>query len=201
MRERPPSHRLKPAGAANADSAAVAIESARLFEENSRQREELQHAKEELERLNQALRERVEVQDRELVRAREALAQHREGMELKYSYDEIITQSPKMLEVCGYGYQTAKNSHETLELFCEAKKNGTPFDAVILDLTIPGEMGGRIVIQKLLEIDPSVKAIVVSGYSNDPVLSNFKEYGFQGRIPKPFRLNEVSDAIQQVLNK
>ncbi|MCA9472192.1 MAG: PAS domain S-box protein [Nitrospirales bacterium] len=107
----------------------------------------------------------------------------------------------EMLEVCGYGYQTAKNSHETLELFCEAKKNGTPFDAVILDLTIPGEMGGRIVIQKLLEIDPSVKAIVVSGYSNDPVLSNFKEYGFQGRIPKPFRLNEVSDAIQQVLNK
>jgi len=79
--------------------AAVAIENARLFEENCRQREELQHAKEELERLNQALRERVEVQDRELVRAREALARHREDMQLKYSYDEIITQSPKMLEV------------------------------------------------------------------------------------------------------
>lgn len=82
-----------------AASAAVAIENARLFEENQRQQEELQHAKDELERLNQLLRERVEVQDRELVRAREALAAQRSELNLKYTYDQIITNSPKMLEI------------------------------------------------------------------------------------------------------
>jgi transcriptional regulator with GAF, ATPase, and Fis domain len=81
------------------DQASIAIENARLFEENARQREELQHAKEELERLNQTLRQRVETQDRELVRAREALAAHREEVTLKYNYDNIITRSPRMLEV------------------------------------------------------------------------------------------------------
>jgi transcriptional regulator with GAF, ATPase, and Fis domain/pSer/pThr/pTyr-binding forkhead associated (FHA) protein len=82
-----------------ADQAAIAIENARLFEENARQREELLRAKEELERLNQLLRERVEKQDRELLRAREALAQRREDVQLKYDYSAIITCSPKMIEV------------------------------------------------------------------------------------------------------
>jgi transcriptional regulator with GAF, ATPase, and Fis domain/pSer/pThr/pTyr-binding forkhead associated (FHA) protein len=82
-----------------ADQAAIAIENARLFEENLRQKEELLRAKDELERLNQLLRDRVEKQDRELVRAREALAARREDVSLKYNYDAIITRSPKMIEV------------------------------------------------------------------------------------------------------
>ena len=82
-----------------AASAAVAIENARLFEQTLRQQEELRHAKEELERLNQLLRERVEVQDRQLTSAREALAARREELSLKYSYDNIVTSSPKMLEI------------------------------------------------------------------------------------------------------
>ncbi|MBI3725619.1 sigma 54-interacting transcriptional regulator [bacterium] len=82
-----------------ADQASIAIENARLFEENSRQKEELVRAKDELERLNQLLRDRVEKQDRELVRAREALAARREDVQLKYNYDSIITRSPKMIEV------------------------------------------------------------------------------------------------------
>ncbi len=82
-----------------ADQSSIAIENARLFEENARQRDELQHAKEELERLNQTLRQRVEVQDRELVRAREALAAHREEVQLRYDYSHIVTRSPRMLEV------------------------------------------------------------------------------------------------------
>jgi transcriptional regulator with GAF, ATPase, and Fis domain len=82
-----------------ADQAAIAIENANLFEENSRQKEALEHAREELERLNQLLRERVEVQDRELNKAREALAARRDEVKLKYNYDHIITRSPKMLEI------------------------------------------------------------------------------------------------------
>ena len=106
----------------------------------------------------------------------------------------------EMLEVCGYSHQSAKNGDEALAFFSQAQEKGIPFDAVILDLTIPGEMGGRTVIQKLLKIAPLVKAIVVSGYSNDPVLSNFEEYGFQGRISKPFRLSEVSEVLYKVLS-
>ena len=82
-----------------ADQASIAIENARLFEENARQREELEHAKDELERLNQLLRERVEVRDRELEKAREALAAQRGEVQLKYNYEHIITRSPKMLEI------------------------------------------------------------------------------------------------------
>jgi transcriptional regulator with GAF, ATPase, and Fis domain/pSer/pThr/pTyr-binding forkhead associated (FHA) protein len=82
-----------------ADQAAIAIENARLFEENARQKEELLRAKDELERLNQLLRDRVEKQDRELLRAREQLAAQREDVQLKYDYSQIITRSPKMIEV------------------------------------------------------------------------------------------------------
>ena len=82
-----------------ADQAAIAIENARLFEENARQKEELLRAKDELERLNQLLRDRVEKQDRELLRAREQLAARREDVQLKYDYSQIITRSPKMIEV------------------------------------------------------------------------------------------------------
>ncbi len=106
----------------------------------------------------------------------------------------------EMLEVCGYNPQTAKNGEEALKLFAQAQEKGTPFDAVILDLTIPGETGGRTVVQKLRKVAPLVKAIVVSGYSNDPVLSSFKEFGFHGRISKPFRLSEVSEVIHTVLS-
>ena len=106
----------------------------------------------------------------------------------------------EMLDVCGYTYQTAKNGKEALAIFSQAQEKGIPFHAVILDLTIPGEMGGRAVIQEMKKLIPSVKAIVVSGYSNDPVLSNFQEYGFHGRITKPFRLGEVSKVIKSVLS-
>lgn len=105
----------------------------------------------------------------------------------------------EMLDVCEYSFQVASNGKEALAIFAQAQEKGLPFDAVILDLTIPGEMGGRAVIQKMLQIVPSVKAIVVSGYSNDPVLANYQEYGFHGRISKPFRLGEVSDVLHQVL--
>jgi transcriptional regulator with GAF, ATPase, and Fis domain/pSer/pThr/pTyr-binding forkhead associated (FHA) protein len=82
-----------------ADQGAIAIENARLFEENQRQKEELQRAKDELERLNQLLRDRVADQESELLKAREQLAVNREEVQLKYSYDAIITRSPKMIEV------------------------------------------------------------------------------------------------------
>lgn len=72
---------------------------------------------------------------------------------------------------------------------------------MILDLTIPGGMGGKETIRKLLEINPEVKAIVSSGYSNDPVLANYRDYGFCSVVSKPYRIKELREALQGVLQK
>ena len=73
---------------------------------------------------------------------------------------------------------------EAIKLYKKALKASEPFDVVVLDLTIRGGMGGREVIKKLLEIDPDVKAIVSSGYSNDPVMAFYREYGFSAVFNK-----------------
>ena len=80
-----------------------------------------------------------------------------------------------------------------------AMQSGNPFGAVIMDLTIPGSQGGKEVIQDLLKLDPSVRAIVSSGYSNDPIMSNCTEYGFKGVVKKPFKMEELSEVIEQTL--
>ncbi len=104
-----------------------------------------------------------------------------------------------LLEELGYMVESAENGSEAVELYLKRKEQGQPFDAVILDLIIPGEDGGKETIKKLLEIDPNVKAIVCSGYSNDPVISNYRDYGFKGALCKPFQLEEFSKIINKVL--
>lgn len=105
----------------------------------------------------------------------------------------------EMVEVCGYSYQTVPNGEEALEVFRHAQTAGSPFSAVILDLTIPGGLGGKDVMGQLLKMDPQVKAIVASGYSHDPVLANYRDYGFKGRVAKPFNLADLSIVLNEVL--
>jgi len=102
----------------------------------------------------------------------------------------------KMLAMLGYEAEFAQDGAEAIRMVKEAEK---PYDAVILDLTIPGGMGGKEAINKLLEIDPELKAIVSSGYSDDPVLANFQEYGFKGIMPKPFQSQLLSKVLHEVL--
>jgi DNA-binding NarL/FixJ family response regulator len=70
-----------------------------------------------------------------------------------------------------------------------------------MDLTIPGGMGGKETIQKLLKIDPEAKAIVSSGYSNDPIIANFQQYGFSGCAVKPYKIEELESVLLEVLKK
>lgn len=105
----------------------------------------------------------------------------------------------EMLEIIGYKAIVTGNGEETVALFSEAHALGSTFDAVILDLTIPSGMGGREVVKELISIDPSVKAIVASGYSNDPVLADFEKFGFKGAIVKPFDTEKLKGAIDRVL--
>ncbi len=106
----------------------------------------------------------------------------------------------EMLSRIGYEVKAARSSDESIELYKRAKERGCPFDAVIMDLTVPGEMGGRKAIRKLIEIDPVVKVIVSSGYSNDPIMSDFRNYGFCSAIAKPYKIKELSRILHEVIN-
>lgn len=101
----------------------------------------------------------------------------------------------------GYDVEVACDGDEALKIFAEAYECNRPFGVVILDLTVPGGIGGKEALQRFLEIDPEVKAIVSSGYSNDPVMSNYKDYGFKGVVTKPYNPNELMEAIDTVLRE
>jgi len=104
-----------------------------------------------------------------------------------------------MLSKLGFRVAVACDGQEALDMYRSALSSSDRFDAVIMDLTIPGGMGGQELVTKLLELNPDAKAIVASGYSNDPVLAGFENFGFSGRIAKPFSLTELSACLQHVL--
>jgi len=106
----------------------------------------------------------------------------------------------RMLAASGYEVETAVEGSAAIALYAEALAAGTPFDAVILDLTVPGGMGGAQTIVQLRSIDPNVRAIVSSGYSNDPVMSDYRAHGFSGVVAKPFQTAELSRTLRQVLS-
>jgi PAS domain S-box-containing protein len=105
----------------------------------------------------------------------------------------------KMMEHLGYEVEIVKDGHEAINLYKKAKESSQPFDTVIMDLTVRNGMGGKETIKNLLEIDPGVKAIVSSGYSNDPIMADFKKYGFTGVITKPFEIKELSEVLHKVI--
>ncbi len=104
-----------------------------------------------------------------------------------------------MLSRLGYEVDFASDGSQALEKFVQAQEANQAFAAVILDLTIPGGMGGKETIQGLLKIDPQVKAIVSSGYSDDPIMADFQKYGFSEVIAKPYRVAELSQILQKVI--
>jgi signal transduction histidine kinase/CHASE1-domain containing sensor protein/CheY-like chemotaxis protein len=115
--------------------------------------------------------------------------------------EEMIRNSlGEMMAASGYEVELAKEGKEAVELYEKAMSSAEPFDAVILDLTVPGGMGGKEAIKELRDIDPSIKALVSSGYSNDHVMSNFREYGFSGVIVKPYKPRELRGILHKVLN-
>jgi signal transduction histidine kinase/ActR/RegA family two-component response regulator len=125
---------------------------------------------------------------------------HGRGKILIMDDDEMLREVLEViLERLNYDFTMAEDGVETIELYKKAKEEGNPFNAVIIDLTIPGGMGGKETIEKLKEIDPDVKAIVSSGYSNDPVMADFKKYGFCAVIVKPYGIEELSSTLYDII--
>ena len=106
----------------------------------------------------------------------------------------------KMLQSFGYEVVYARDGGEAIDEYRKCIESGQAFDAVILDLTVPGGMGGKDTIKELIKIDPSVKAIVSTGYSNDPVMSDFQSYGFVDYVPKPYKAKELAEVVGRVVS-
>ncbi|MDX9701988.1 MAG: ATP-binding protein [Candidatus Auribacterota bacterium] len=100
----------------------------------------------------------------------------------------------------GYQPSFASDGSEAIEMYRYAVEENNPFDMVIMDLIIPGGMGGKETIEQISRIDPDVKAVVASGYSNDPILSEFTRYGFCAAIGKPFNISDLSSILHSVIN-
>ncbi|NWJ48605.1 MAG: response regulator [Chloroflexi bacterium] len=99
----------------------------------------------------------------------------------------------------GHTVAEASNGEEAIALYRQAQQAQQPFDVVLMDLTIPGGMGGKEAIQLLLEVDANARVIVSSGYSSDPVMAHYQEYGFKGMVAKPFNMKDLLRAIEAVM--
>ncbi|MDH3392118.1 MAG: PAS domain S-box protein, partial [Desulfobulbaceae bacterium] len=114
--------------------------------------------------------------------------------------EEIIREfAYESLKYAGYEVEVVCDGRDAVDCYQKAQEANQPFAAAILDLTIPGGMGGKETLEKLLAIDPEVKAIVSSGYFKDPIMANFAQYGFMGVAPKPYKIEELSKVLYEIL--
>ncbi|MHB0878864.1 MAG: hybrid sensor histidine kinase/response regulator [Anaerolineae bacterium] len=109
--------------------------------------------------------------------------------------DTVLRVAKRMLERLGLEATTAKHGAETIELYTRARQQGRPYGAVILDLYVTGGIGGKETLSRLRQVDPSVRAIVCSGYSSDPVMAQYAYHGFCAALDKPFALDRLQEAV------
>jgi PAS domain S-box-containing protein len=125
---------------------------------------------------------------------------HTGGYILVMDDEEIIRDlTADMLTYLGYQVTTCSTGTEAISQYMAAMKSGTPFSAVILDLTIPGDMGGKETAERILAINPDACLIVSSGYSNDPIMADFSTYGFSGAVSKPYSISEFEQTLNTLL--
>jgi two-component system, cell cycle sensor histidine kinase and response regulator CckA len=105
----------------------------------------------------------------------------------------------QMLQFLGFDGVWVASGAEAIQEYTKQKEAGQAYSAIIMDLTIPGGMGGREAITEILAIDPTAKAFVSSGYANDPIMINYQDYGFSGVIAKPFDIAAVQRLLDTIL--
>ncbi|MCA9422586.1 MAG: response regulator, partial [Nitrospira sp.] len=113
--------------------------------------------------------------------------------------DSVRLLLEEMLGHLGYQVESVPDGGDAISRYQQAKAEHQEYSAVILDLTVPGGLGGKDTLEKLRQIDPEVRAIVASGYSNDPLLSRYTAFGFLGMVAKPFQLSELSEVLHRIM--
>jgi PAS domain S-box-containing protein len=125
---------------------------------------------------------------------------HGEGRVLVMDDEEAIREiAQALLEHLGYRVDVARDGEEAIAMYRKEFGGPDPYRVIIMDLTIPGAMGGKEAVGHLREIDPDVRAIVSSGYSNDPVMADFHSFGFFGILAKPYSVADMGRVVRQVL--
>ena len=112
--------------------------------------------------------------------------------------DMVAEVAQEMLENIGYTAKLTSSGREAIDQFREAEERSEPFDAVILDLTVPGGMGGGEAVAHIKQIRANVPVLVMSGYADDSVLARYREYGFDGVLPKPFMIPDLRRALNEL---
>jgi len=130
---------------------------------------------------------------------KEELQSNISGRVLFMDDEEMIREvGQEMFESFGYGVDLVSEGEEAVELYTKRIEEGNPYDLVVLDLTIPGGLGGKETMKLLKNIDPQVKAIVSSGYSNDTIMANYMRYGFKAVLEKPFKIEELQEVLEKL---
>jgi CheY-like chemotaxis protein len=111
----------------------------------------------------------------------------------------VMTQT--LLERLGLQPTLTSDGGEAVRQYVLARMSGQPFDVVIMDLTVPGAMGGAAAMKEILKLDPTARGIVSSGYSSDPVMANYREHGFRGSVPKPYRVADFARTLREVMQE
>jgi len=111
----------------------------------------------------------------------------------------VLTTASQLIEAMGCAVEKATEGREAIEAYEAALEGGSPFDAVIMDLTVQGGMGGAAAASEIVKMDPTARLVVSSGYSNDPVMSDYADYGFVDCIAKPYTMKELHALLSRVL--
>ncbi|HEX9023414.1 MAG TPA: ATP-binding protein, partial [Geobacteraceae bacterium] len=124
------------------------------------------------------------------------------GAVLVMDDEEMIRDiAAEILDYLGYRPTTCTRGEEAVAIYSAARDSGAPFAAAIMDLTIPGGMGGKEAAEQILRIDPGACLIVSSGYSVDPVMAQYRKYGFCGAVGKPYEAREIAQVLQACIKK
>ena len=113
--------------------------------------------------------------------------------------EDIREVSVNLVTLLGYQAETAEDGSQAIEKYRAAMIAQRPFAAVIMDLTIPGGMGGQEAVKRILAIDPNAKVIISSGHTGKPIMSNYKDHGFVGAIAKPYDAVELGAALSKAI--
>jgi CheY-like chemotaxis protein len=113
----------------------------------------------------------------------------------------ILEVTGEILKFLNYEVMSAREGLAAVDLYKKEKAAGSPFDIVILDLSVPNGLGGKETIELLKDFDPAVKAVISSGYTTDPVVQDFSRYGFSEKLTKPYNIKEIKNLLERVIKK